>query len=53
MCSDMSVNFIVPTQEGISRPWPISMIKLNFTILYNLVRCEWLGKLDLGRDNVL
>ncbi len=26
------------------------MIKLNITILYNLVRSEWLGKLDLGRD---
>jgi hypothetical protein len=29
------------------------MIKLNFTILYNLLGNEWLGKLDLGRDNVL
>jgi hypothetical protein len=53
MCSDVSVNFIVSTQEGIQRPWPISMIKLHFTILYNLLRSEWLGKLDLGRDNVL
>jgi hypothetical protein len=29
------------------------MIKLNFKILYNLLGSELLGKLDLGRDNVL